>query len=270
MKITAIVRKLTRDSKSGMIAFIVITLFFGTLSVLLFPAIKQSGADLDQIMKSIPPELAKALGIANTNLTEFNNYIATRYLGIFGLISFSPFILSWAGRIAQDEEAGTLALILAYPVKRSQVFLAHYAALLVKICFVAITVLLSVLVPAVLIGESFSLLNWLKYAFVLIIFLSAIGSVTIFAAVLLQSRGKAMAAGGAVLAAGYITQLFSQLVPQLEGLKYFSILYYYGEPAAIVRDGTIQYSSLLVLLIITLLGFAGAMLVFRKKDLPNG
>jgi ABC-type transport system involved in multi-copper enzyme maturation permease subunit len=270
MKVTAIIKKVTDDSKSGMIAFIVIALVFGTLSVVFFPAVKQSGIDLAQIMKSIPPELTKALGIANTNLAEFNNYIATRYLGVFGLVAFAPFVLSWAGRIAQDAEAGTLALILAYPVTRSQVFLAHYSALLVKTGYLVLIVLLSVLLPAVLIGESFSLVNWLIYALILFVFLGAIGSVTILAAVLLQSKSKAMAAGGAFLAAGYFTQLFSQLVPQLADLKYFSLMYYYGEPASILRDGSINATSLLLLLLIAALGFVSALIIFRRKDLPAG
>jgi hypothetical protein len=70
MKFLQITKRVIRDSRTSFITATVVALVFGTLSVLFFPTIKETGADLEKLLANMPQELIKALNITATDITD--------------------------------------------------------------------------------------------------------------------------------------------------------------------------------------------------------
>jgi len=268
--VIAITKRIIKDSKTSFITLAVVAIVFGTLSVLFFPAIKESGQAFAEILKSMPPEFTKALNITSTDLGNFETYIATRYLGLVGIIIFVIFILGWATRLAHDAEKGTLALVLAQPVRRNETLLAHLFAILLQTLVLILIVAASVLIPAALIGVDVSYLNWLKYSLHLLLTLSAFASLTLAISIIVMSKSKTMAIAGSIFGASYLLDFFSKLVADLENIRYFSLLYYYGDPTELLKNGTLDTTALLIFFVVTIISVTASFLLFKKRDLPNG
>ncbi|MDQ6832774.1 MAG: ABC transporter permease [Chloroflexota bacterium] len=230
-----------------------------------YPTIRDN-PDLNRSLQNLPDGVKALIGVTQLDLVSPAGYLQTEFFALIIPLLFLIYaILLGANAIAGEEERRTLDLLLSYPVARGRVVREKFLALCLLLCTLGIILWLVLLVgaaaanmrigggqlaaataSAVLLGLWFGALAL------------AIGCAT-------GKRGVALGASAAVAVAGYFTQSLSSLVTGLRPIAKVSPFYYYasGEP---LRQG-LNLAHVIVLLAVTLVLFAIALTVFKRRDL---
>ena len=101
------------------------------LIIILYPSVEDV-PELDAIMESMPEALARLFMGDVVNLTSPEGYLNSQLFILVLPLLFLVFTIGrGSGAIAGEEERGTLDLLLSLPVRRSQVVLEKFVAMVV-------------------------------------------------------------------------------------------------------------------------------------------
>jgi ABC-2 type transport system permease protein len=214
------------------------------------------------IIESLPPELVAALSY--DQITTGAGYTQGTVHGLIGFVLVTIAAVSWgAAIIAGDEERGTLEIVLAHGVGRTQLVLERFAAIALKLVALAVLLALMVLAlndPAALeltlegiVAGSVALLG-------LGLLTAAVGTMT---GALVGRRSIAVGAAAGVAVLGYALNALGNQNPDLEWLHALSPYHWaFGaEPLANGLDATLGllYGVAAAAVIV-------AVLAFRRRD----
>ena len=93
----------------------------------LYDTAVQMRGQLEQLLKSLPPELMGFIGGADRLFSPVG-FLDTRFFSLMPLILGVFAVITGSGLIAGDEENGTLDLILAHPVRRLELIAGRWLA----------------------------------------------------------------------------------------------------------------------------------------------
>ncbi|NJC22685.1 ABC-2 type transport system permease protein [Arthrobacter pigmenti] len=224
------------------------------------------GAQLQQMIESMPEEMISALGFQN--LSTGAGYVQSTVLGLLGFVLLSIAVIGWGtAAVAGEEERGALELTLAHAVTRTQVILEGALAL-----FTRLAILCTLLLVILLILNGPSQLGLQTSAiFAGVTALGGlgllIGLASLAAGALVRSRTVALLSGTAVAGIGY---MFNALGNQSVDLQWLHALspyrWAYGEaPLSNGFDAgglTLLYLSSAALILIAVAGL-------RRRDVGN-
>jgi len=217
-------------------------------------------------ISAYPPELMAFFGDISGifDAAGFLNFTTFSYLPL--AIGFYA-LLSGSGLLAADEEKGTLDLVLAHPVSRTQLLFGRLAALILAM---AIMLLLGWLgfaltAPQTTLGlDAGQLLLPFISLYGLMIFLAGLA---LLLSMLLPSRSMASAIAGLILFVSYFITTLERLDEGLSWLADFSPLNYYQGGLAV--DG-LNLGWLLGLLGVGLIFILLAGWRFQRRDIRVG
>ena len=240
---------------------------YTVVNVAVYPAVK-SQASLNDLVKEYPPALMAMFGIdaAKLDMTSAVGYLSSQMNLIGPLLLLMAGIGFGASTLAGEEDAGTLGLVLSYPITRGRVLLEKMVALVVVVGLVGLA-----LMAAIVAGRLFQLdiaivdvgafcLSSVLLGVLFGMVALAIGAVT---------GSKAMATGiAAGLAAA--TYLINSLSPVVSGIKPFRVLspFWYvlgGDP---LSNG-LAWRDLAVMVGLSLLTAAVAVVGFDRRNLRS-
>jgi ABC-2 type transport system permease protein len=214
------------------------------------------------VIDSLPSELMAALSF--DQITTGAGYAQGTVHGLIGFVLVTIAAVGWGSSIiAGDEERGTLELVLAHSVGRSQLVLERFAAITVKLVTLALLLGLMVLAlnePAAL---ELSLEGIIAGSAALLgvgLLTAAVGTMT---GAIIGRRTVAVGAGAGVAVLGYAFNAIGNQNPDLEWLHALSPYFWaYGaEPLANGFDPLmgVLYGVSGVLIVV-------AVLAFRRRD----
>ncbi len=196
------------------------TALYIALIVAVWPSLRHVKA-MDQIVRAVPPALARAFGLAN--LTSPAGYLFSE---LFGLIL--PAILTAAaisiavGLTAGDEDRGGLETELTLPVGRGAVWTARALATAVATALLAMTAECVLLLGGTAVHLNLST-SHLTAAVTAVGCLAALhAGVALTAAGAGAPRARALGLAWAVAVAGYLVNVLAPLVPPLAPLQRIS------------------------------------------------
>ncbi len=253
LKMTLRLRMLTTVLSA--LGVVVVILIVGAL----FPAIGSSIGTLD-----LPKGVTTLLGGAD--YATLTGWMRSEIGAVYG-----PLLLAYTGisiaaaSTAGEEEAGILALTLAYPVARTRLVVAKAAAVLIGVAFVAFATFVGLVIGVAIGGGGISLSDTAAVSVHLAFFGWAAGSLAL--ALAASTGRRALASGGAAafVVLGFLVNGFAPLVGALAWLKYASLFYYYEGHDPIANG--IDIADLAVLGIATLAFIELAALGIRHRDL---
>jgi ABC-2 type transport system permease protein len=235
------------------------------INVAVFPEVKtQSG--LNDLLQEYPPALMAMMGIdAKTlDITSAVGYLSSQMNMIGPLLLVLVGIAFGSASLAGEEESGTLAMVLSYPVSRARVLVEKGAALLLVVALMASALLLTIVA-----GRLFDLDIPLAQVLAFCVSLALLGGVfgMLALAVGAATGSKAMGTGiGAVVAAAtYLISSLAPVVSWVEPLRWASPFWYAtgNNPLAnglAARDVAVLTASVVAL-------WAIAVLAFDRRDL---
>jgi ABC-2 type transport system permease protein len=166
---------------------------------------------------------------------------------------------------AGEEEDRILALVLAYPIRRSRLVIAKATAIAAVVLIVAFAIWIGLIIGVALAGGGITIAHITALAVQLAFFGLATGALAIALAAGTGRRSLAtgIAAGIAIL--GWLINSFAPLVSALTWLKYLSLFYYYAGHDPLTRG--VYIIGLIVLGLVTTALMAIAIVSFERRDL---
>jgi beta-exotoxin I transport system permease protein len=263
--VNALLSKAARDQRRGVVGWSIGAAGVVLMYAAFFPSVKQSAADLQSYVDSLPEAFRNIVG---ADYTTPVGYLESEFFNLMGPLVISIFAIGAGSRaIAGEEEAGTLDLLLSTPVGRGQVLATKAIAIVAAAAALALVAAVSIMVfgpifdlaaPRADVAAACLMLELLGLSFGGIAF--AVGAST-------GRRTLANAVAGGLAVVAFIVHAIGPTVDWLRPLLPLSPFRWYQEPD--VLTGGLQVANVAVLAGIAVVAYAAATVVFLMRDLSS-
>jgi len=229
----------------------------------LYDAALQLRGQLEQLLKTLPPELMMFVGGVDRVFSPAG-FLDTRFFSMMPLLLGVSAVIIGSGLIAGDEENGTLDLILAHPVRRFELIIGRWLAFCVALLGILAMAWLGLIIATTFTSIKFS---WFDMALPFVSLFGIIiwfGGLALLLSLILPSRRLAASLAGLILAASYFITTFARISPNLNGLAQWSPLTYYQGGSALEGFNIGDFIGLLFMAIVFVM--IGAWL-FQRRDI---
>lgn len=188
-------------------------------------------------------------------------------IGIFyGPLVVGALAITGAASVtAGEEEDRILALVLAYPIRRSRLVAAKAAAIAAVVVISAFAIWIGLVVGVAVGGGGITIAHITAFAVQLAFFGFATGAVAIALGAGAGDRSLAVGVAAAVGIVGWLIDSLAPLVSAISWLKYLAPYYYYAGHDPLAHG--LDVAGLIVLAALTLLLTALAMVGIERRDL---
>lgn len=255
-----------RDQRWSLLLWSLSIIGYVVLMCAVYPSVGESQAALEDLLDSLPPAFKNyMMGQAGDFFTP-SGYLGARLFALLSPLILLIFGVAVGGRtVSGEEDAGTMGVILAYPITRGAALLQKYLMVLTAAAAVAAAHLVGLLIGIAAVGMDVDVGRLLEASFSLWL-LTVLGASLAFAAGAAGARrGTAIAVAAALLLITYLADTIGLLVKDLEWLRELSFFYYYGGGQVLNRglDGV----HVGVLLAVIAVCVAVAWPTFLRRDI---
>lgn len=219
-------------------------------------------AQLMEMIQEYPPELFAFFGDL-TRLFTPGGYLHTEFFSYMPIILGIYAVLSGSGLLANDEENGTLDLILAHPLSRTKIFFGRLIAFLTAQFFIQLLAWLGfwIFIP----GTSLEVtpaelaLPFLSLLSLMVLF----GALALLFSMVLPSRSMSAMLSGLLLVTSYFISSLAKIDENLQQVAKLSPMNYYQGGEALAG---MEWKWFLGLIGFTLLFVLLAWWLFERRD----
>jgi ABC-2 type transport system permease protein len=255
--------KTLRDRRRSLLGWTIGLTAFSLFVLAFYPTIRQSGAQFNELLRTLPPAL-RAISGRVADLSPAG-YLNGQYFNLLAPLLLLIFAIGFGARtLAGEERDGTLELVLAAPVPRWRIVTEKFAALTAGTAVVGLVmvVVLAVGAPAFNIDVPVSHLAQAVLSAVLLALV--FGSIALAAGALTAKPSLAGAVAGVLAVASYLINAFAPLSDAVDAVKGLSPFHYYSA-ADPVRNGA-DPLHVAFLAFLTFVFFSVALVAFDRRD----
>jgi ABC-2 type transport system permease protein len=288
----SLVRKLLRDVRVGLIVLILLLIAFQCLwakitqriSLELLPRLAEA-LPLPAFFNAIfegPGKIILALaGGEGIRIQVPQDMLSISYVHPLTQIILCVWAIGRAaGAVAGEIDRGTMELLLAQPIARPRVLLAHFLVDVLTIPLLCLGIWSGTLLGTWWIGlwepcNSDSIVNPLVFAPALMnvaVLLFAISGYTIWLSACGRFRGRVLGLAVLLTLVQFLVNVVGQLLDFFEPLRPFTVFYYYQPQQIILHSDWAGswhvWEQLGVLFLVGGVGYLGALWSFVRRDLP--
>ncbi len=198
----------------------------GLLLVPMYDSFAAEGEAFKDMMDLFPSEVMAFFGDLSA-MTTPEGWLSIEFFSYMPLILGIYAVQAGTGLLAEDEEEGTLDLIIAHPVSRLSLFIGRYLAFLLAMAVVLFIAWLGIILPMNWSSMSLSGVEVARPFLSLYTVMVLFGSLGLILSMLLPSRRLASMVSGLLLVASFFITGLSQLNEDLENIAWLSPLKYY-------------------------------------------
>jgi len=241
------------------------------LGILIPSTFTSFGANGENIIEQMPRGVQAFLKTQGdlTPLMGAEGYMAVGYRHPIYIVVIAAFTITAASSLAREIEKGTVFLILARPLQRYNLVLAKGAGLLVGLVALLGTALAGTAIGVTItdLDQPVRLSRFLLISSNALLLFLAIGGYGFLLSALSREGSRAIGLATGLTLAFFFIDFIAALWEPLEFLGPVTIFHYYN-PIAIVQQGAVPWNHILVLLGVAATGYAGAIAVFQRRDIP--
>jgi ABC-2 type transport system permease protein len=249
------------DQRRSLLAWVIGVAAATAMYAAFYPSIRNP--EMAAALENYPQAVIQAFGLQDMVSPE--GYLQSTVFGIIGPILIILFAVGTGARaIAGDEEAGTLDLLLAYPITRTQVLLQRFAALVTALLIIGVAVLAVLFAIAGSAELDIPVVRMAAMILHLVLLGVCFGSLALAMGATLGRRGLALAVTGVAAILTYFANTLAPQVDSLAWLRRLSPFYYYsgGQP---LRNG-LQVGDAGILLVVVAILVAMGVFAFNRRD----
>lgn len=219
-----------RDRRRSLIAWTLGIIALVLIMAVFYPSIRDTGADFDAYVDSLPESVRESLGIAGASIASPEGYLMSQmYSNIYPIVLLILGISMGSWAIAGAEGDGTLEMTLAAPLRRMSLAWGRFIAMAVTT--LAITLISTAALA--LIAPPLGLLDGLPWWGIWSAAISQWALVLLYASAAFAigaatgRRAIAIAGAAGLIVIGFLGQMFASLAQPLEYLRTTSPWYWF-------------------------------------------
>lgn len=259
----AIVRKTIFEKRFSLLAWSLGALFMVWLTLIFYPSFSQ-GDQLNDLVKSLPPQLQGLVGNAN-DFKTLGGYIDSVVFNLrVPLVTVTMAILFGISLTAADEEQGTLSTLLAQPVSRARVLWEKFIALAVCVFIVHIGVFLGIIVALLTIGYTYNVMLLAAITVGSYMLAMIFGTLSFTLGAVFGKKGLASTIASSLALLAFLLQSLAPSVKSLQDVQKVSPFYYFVSPG--IASNGLDWAFVALQTFVVLLLAIVAWAVFRHRD----
>lgn len=262
-----VVRKHLSDNRRGFLGWALAITAIAAMYSSMWP-VMGGNSGLAGAVDSLPQSMRDAFHLEDYGTAA--GYFGSTVFGLLVPILLAVFAVAAGTKaIAGDEEAGTLDLVMAHPVRRVRLAASRWLAVLAAVVLVGALLLaveLAIRAPAEF--SAISAANLAATTFQLVLFGFCFASIAFGIGAYTGRRLYAIVGGAYLTVASYLADSFLPQIKDLHWIEYYSPFYWYlgGEP---LSNG-IQWTHCALLIGFALAFAAFGIWGFNRRDLAQG
>lgn len=224
------------------------------------------GIDVSAINQMMENQFIQGLIGGAYDLTSPKGWLSSELLPLLGPLVFIVFAVSFAtSTLTDEEEKGTLNLLLTNPITRVSVYLQKFFAMALGILALGVVFWVGNIVGTSAANMGLSFLSLAEVTFSLVLLGMLFGAFALALGGLTGKSGIVKGVAGAVGIISYLLNSMSEIVGSLEPFRPVSVFHYYGG-GDILNNG-IDFGNVGILLAGTAVLFAVGMYGFQRRDI---
>lgn len=260
-----IIKQRIKEQLRGVLIYAGALCAYALLMISLFPSIKKM--DLEALTKSMPEEFTKFFG--DSGMSAYNTiegYISMEFLSFFFILIVSFYVSAAAGSaIAGQIEKRIADFNLSQPISRTRIILAESVVALIYSAKIIFSLSIAMLIFGKIFNAEFRPNGLLAFAVLATLFLWAIYGIAILFSSFLKSKLGVILSTVGITLFFYIFSSLTRIVEKLSNYDKFSLFYLYN-PQKLLETGAINWIHAGILLGILIVGLAGSIIIFNKRD----
>ncbi|MGO8683771.1 MAG: ABC transporter permease subunit [Thermoleophilia bacterium] len=254
--------KSLRDQRRSLVLWALGAAFYAVLIAAVYPSIHRSSSQLQSYVNSLPDVLRKRFAGGSVDLSSGTGFFDAELFSFVSPLIFVMFSIGAGVRaIAGEKEAGTLELLLSYPLRRWRVVSEKFAALVVGLAVLLLAHFVTMLVFDGAMRVGIGVLTLLAANLSLGLLALALGTIAFAVGTATGRRNVGIVVvAAAVGLLAYLLNTLALLVVALKAVRRVSLFYYYGGGQPLRRGVTVSSASVLVA--VTVIGFAVTLWLF--------
>jgi hypothetical protein len=260
-----------RELKSNARGLVIWSLVLGGLVLMMmsvYPSFAEDAQTVEEVLNVFPEPIADVFGMDTLNLGTYTGFYGVEVHLINTLVGSVYAALLAAGMLAKEENDRTAEFLLSKPVTRTSVTGQKLAAVLANL-FALNAVITAVSFACTGFADEAvetDILAW--YMLAAFLLHATVASVSfLLSAAMRRTRSIVSLALGMVFLS-YALHVIAGLSDRFAFLSHAS-LFSFTDAAAIARNGGMEMRDMAIMILVSLLCAAGAIVYYRKKDIAG-
>jgi ABC-2 type transport system permease protein len=263
--VSDLLRMSIRFERASLIGWSLGLAAYALITVALFPSVRDTPG-FTEVLESLPEAFQAFIG-ETASLTTIEGFLTVEYLTYLPILLGVYVIIAGTRTLVGEEEAGTMDVLMAHGVARTRVVLEKAAALGLTVVAICTAVGLAIALSGLAIAGERDVVGLFLMGLNAVPIALVLAGVALAASAWLRSRRAATVTTIVFLVVSFLVNGFAAVVKSIEGLRYVSVFYYYGESRPLSSGLDWAYVVVFLLLAAGLLGLA--VVGFNRKDLAS-
>lgn len=256
-----------KDRRRSLIVYSLAAVGMMLMYVSMYPSIQDKAQEFNQIMKSYPEGIMKAMNIEEMNFDTIEKFLAVEYFSFIWPILALFFFISFAGgNLAREIEKGTIEVLLAKPVSRFSLYCARYCGGMAALLLFTFISIFCIIPLAWFFDIEYIFQSYYSVSVISFLFVIAAYSMSMMFSAFFSERGKVYMMMGGILIIMYVMNVVVAFKEQWKNIQYFSFFYYYHYHQAFIHH-EIDELSIIVFSSIAVVSMLIGAYWFQKKDI---
>ncbi|NTW62370.1 ABC transporter permease subunit [Candidatus Saccharibacteria bacterium] len=262
-------KRMIKDKYKSLLVYCLAAVGFLEMYVALFPTFQGQSDQVNQLLKTMPPEVFKALNLDPSSLSfsNFQSYLSTEYMSFLWPILAVIFALSLAAYICVNEiNNGTIETLMSLPANRYRIYTERYFAGLLMLAVFCASSIMAAIPLAMFHKINYASANFITTTIGSFLFVWVIYSLATLFSVLFSDKGRATMASAGVVILMYVVYIVSTLNSNIKDLKYISIFNYFSGSELLAKNVYPEFALVALggmAIVATIIG----LLWFEKRDI---
>jgi len=247
--------------------FVLVAFFYTILIGSFFPTIQKNAEQFNKLMEYYPESLLAFLGGDILQFSTFEGFLSLEYLNFFWVFIAGGLALAFAtAAIAQENENGTLELMLWQPISRTKYLFAKIVTLILLMLIMTVVTVLGAFISASSIDVSISHSAFWIWAVDGFLLLLAFSGISFLLSVIFNERGRANMIAISVLIVSYILNGLAEIIDKIKDFQFLSLFHYYNSQE-ILKTGEWPIKSIIIFFSVFIICVILSVIIFRKKNI---
>ncbi len=237
-----------------------------TLVVSIWPEFKAQSEGFRELLNS--PLYGAILGeMVNLDIATFQGFYGMYLFIYLEMILLFLGIFYGASLISREVDKNTLDMMLSLPISRTRFLSEKFLVYLTNTFFIPISAIIITYILHFTVNEEFDTMAFVYASMAYWLLFIVLGTISLFMGTVFLDSTKSFGASGVVILGMWVLQRVSGLVSSLKDLQFLSI-FHYIDASSILKNGIQSaFGDIMLVSIISVLFFIGALVVFNKRDL---